>query len=77
MATHYLGGDKAQWFEQAYKGSYDTHPSVRGIMYLDTDEPYRIAGQPDWRLVKPDDGSALNAYRTIASWRHFQGPLFR
>ena len=58
MATAYLGGDKAQWLKQAYKGSYEKHPSIWGIMYLDTDEPNVTAAQPDWRLIKPDDGSA-------------------
>jgi hypothetical protein len=44
-------------------------------MYLDTYEPHRIANQPDWRLVKPDDGSALRTYRSIASSRRFQGTI--
>ena len=77
LATAYLGGDKAKWLKQAYKGSYEKHPSIWGIMYLDTDEPNVTAAQPDWRLIKPDDGSALNMYRSIASWRSFQGQLFQ
>ena len=76
MATHYLGGDKAQWLKQAYKVSYENHPKVRAIMYLDTDEPNRIAAQPDWRLIKPDDGSAMAAYQYIASRARFQGQLW-
>ena len=75
LATDYLGGDKARWLKQAYEGSYEKHPSIWAIMYLDTDEPHRIAGQPDWRLVKPDDGSALRMYQSIASSRRFQGTV--
>jgi hypothetical protein len=75
LATDYLGGDKARWLKQAYQGSYEKHPSIWAIMYLDTDEPHRIAGQPDWRLVKPDDGSALRMYQSIASSRRFQGTI--
>ena len=75
LATDYLGGDKARWLKQAYEGSYEKHPSIWAIMYLDTDEPHRIANQPDWRLVKPDDGSALRMYQSIASNRRFQGTI--
>lgn len=75
LATDYLGGDKAQWLKQAYELSYRKHPKVQAIMYLDTDEPHRIAGQPDWRLIKPDDGSAMRMYQKIASNRRFQGTL--
>jgi hypothetical protein len=75
LATDYLGGNKANWLKQAYVGSYKKHPSIWAIMYLDTDEPHRIADQPDWRLVKPDDGSALRMYQSIASSRRFQGAI--
>jgi hypothetical protein len=77
MATGYEGGDKALWLKKAYKVSYERFPKIRGIMYLDTDQPATSGGQPDWRLIKPDDGSALNMYRTIASWAKFQGSLFQ
>ena len=75
LATDYLGGDKATWLKQAYTRSYERHPKIWAIMYLDTDEPHLIAGQPDWRLVKPDDGSALRMYQSIASNRRFQGTI--
>ena len=75
LATAYLGGDKARWLKQAYERAYEKHPKVWAIMYLDTDEPHRIANQPDWRLVKPDDGSALRMYQSIASNRRFQGTI--
>ena len=75
LATDYLGGDKAAWLKSAYLGSYKKHPKLWAIMYLDTDEPHRIAGQPDWRLVKPDDGSAVAMYQWIASQRRFQGTI--
>jgi hypothetical protein len=75
LATAYLGGDKAQWLKQAYERAYEKHPAVWAIMYLDTDEPHLTANQPDWRLVKPDDGSALRTYQAIASSRRFQGTI--
>jgi hypothetical protein len=73
MATNHIGGNKARWLEQAYDHAYRKLPRVKGIMYLDTDEPARDQGQPDWRLVKPDDGSAMRAYRAIASSARFKG----
>jgi hypothetical protein len=76
MATAYLGGDKAGWLKQAYKQSYENHPKIRGIMYLDTDVPHVTAGQPDWRLVKPDDGSAIEMYQFLASRGRFKGHLW-
>jgi hypothetical protein len=75
LATDYLGGDKARWLKQAYVGSYKRYPSIWAIMYLDTDIPHLTANQPDWRLVKPDDGSALRMYQTIASSPRFQGTI--
>ena len=76
MATAYLGGDKASWLKQAYKQSYERFPKIWGIMYLDTDEPNITAGQPDWRLVKPDDGLALRMYQFLATRARFQGRLW-
>jgi len=76
LATNYLGGNKSKWLKQAYKRSYEKHPKIRAIMYLDTDQPAILAAQPDWRLVKPDDGSAMVTYNFIASRKRFQGQLW-
>ena len=72
MATDHQGGNKAKWLTEAYNHAYRKLPRVQGIMYLDTDEPVRD-GQPDWRLEKPDNGSAMKAYRAIAQSKRFQG----
>ena len=42
-------------------------------MYLNVDR--RADKHPDWRLVKPNDGSALAAYAAIAAKPSFQGGL--
>jgi hypothetical protein len=75
MASHYRGGDKARWLKEGYVKAYRKHPKVAAIMYLDTDEPHREAGQPDWRLVLPRDGSAMAAYRAIAASAKFKGRI--
>ena len=43
MATAYVGGDKASWLKQAYNRSYEKHPKIKAIVYLDTDEPFITA----------------------------------
>jgi hypothetical protein len=79
LASHFRGGDKASWLRNAYSLAYRKHPRIKGIMYLDTDEPHRMMGHPDWRLIKPrrSDGSrpALRAYRSIAAKERFQGRI--
>jgi hypothetical protein len=50
-------------------------PRIKAISYLDTDEPHVQSGHPDWRLVKPNDGSALEAYSDIAAMGVFQSQL--
>ena len=75
MATAYLGGDKASWLKQAYKQSYEKHPKIWASCTSTRTSPIVTAGQPDWRLVKPDDGSALQMYQFIASSRRFQGTI--
>jgi hypothetical protein len=75
MATGYEGGDKANWLHRAYSRAYEKHRKIKAIVYLDTDEPFISAAQPDWRLVKPDDGSALLTYHNIAARPKFQGTI--
>jgi hypothetical protein len=73
VASHYKGGNKAEWIKKAYNRAYNKHPYVKALVYLDTDEPHKATGHPDWRLVKPDDGSAVRAYRYIGNQKRFNG----
>lgn len=75
VGSHYKGGNKAQWIKNVYNRAYYKHPKVKAIVYLDTDEPFKLRGHPDWRLVKPDNGSALTAYRNLASQQRFKGKI--
>ena len=75
-ASHYRGGNKAGWLRNGYQKIYDRFPRVKAILYLNTDEPHEQSGHPDWRLVKPENGSAEDAYETIAAEKpRFQGKL--
>jgi hypothetical protein len=42
------------------------------MVYLDYNTAAITEGQPDWRLVMPEDGSALAAYRSVS-----RKPVFR
>jgi mannan endo-1,4-beta-mannosidase len=73
VGSSHKGGDKARWIRNGYHKTFERYPKVKAIMYLDTDEPHRAVSHPDWRLIKPLDGSAVRAYRAVAnSWR-FKG----
>ena len=74
-ASHYRGGNKATWIKNVYNRAYYKYPWVKGIIYLDTDEPHKLLGQPDWRLVKPDNGSALAQYKKLANQPRFRGTI--
>ena len=76
-ASHWVGGDKATWIRNGYDRVYKRKRwgRIRAIVYFNTDAPSLSVGQPDWRLIKPDDGSALRAYASIASKRRFQGSV--
>jgi hypothetical protein len=79
MGSHFRGGDKARWLKDAYGIAYRRFPRIKGMMYLDTNEPHLRLGQPDWRLVRPQraDGSmpALGAYRRIVRSANYQGRI--
>ncbi|CAN5790791.1 hypothetical protein BH23CHL8_BH23CHL8_09940 [soil metagenome] len=75
LASHFKGGNKANWIRKGYNTTYDRWPRVKAVMYLNTDDPHKEFGHPDWRLVKPNDGSALDAYTDIASKGRFKGDL--
>ena len=72
MGSNHLGGNKAGWIRSGYTQAYKKWPTIRAMVYLDYNTAAITAGQPDWRLVMPEDGSALQAYRSVSS-----KPIFR
>jgi hypothetical protein len=73
VGSNHIGGDKAAWIRTGYKQVYKKWPIVRAMVYFDynTTPVY----QPDWRLIMPEDGSALAAYRSVASKRIFRASI--
>ena len=75
VGSNHRGGSKANWIRTGYLKVWRNYPKVKAIMYLDSDQPHENVSHPDWRLVKPWDGSAVRAYRQVAnSWR-FKGRI--
>jgi hypothetical protein len=72
VGSNHLGGPKADWIRSGYAHAYKKYPTIRAMVYLDYNTAAITAGQPDWRLVMPEDGSAMSAYRSISS-----KPIFR
>ena len=72
VGSNHLGGPKADWIRSGYTQVYKKWPTVRAMVYLDYNTAAITEGQPDWRLVMPEDGSALQAYRSVASWPTFR-----
>jgi mannan endo-1,4-beta-mannosidase len=77
LASHFRGGDKGKWIWQGYQRTHARWPKVKAVLYLDSGVPKQIWGHPDWRLVKPNDGSALAAYKALTADSRFQGSLPR
>lgn len=78
LASHFLPltRSKAAWIRNGYDNTYDEWPRIKAILYLDSNQPKQAGFQhPDWRLVKPNDGSALDAYRDVSAMPRFQGSL--
>jgi hypothetical protein len=75
LASNHRGGDKAKWIRSGYEKVYAEFPRVKAILYLNTDQPKKDFGHPDWRLVKPADGSAEDAYADTAAKSRFGGQL--
>jgi hypothetical protein len=75
MASHFRIGNKARWIRNGYQRVYERWPRVKAIMYLDSRQPNIENGHPDWRLVRPKDPSAIEAYKDIAARPQFQGNL--
>jgi hypothetical protein len=78
VGSHYRGGDKARWIRDGYAAIYQRYPRIRAIMYFDVDMN-QVLGDPDhpedWLLTKPDDHSALRAYRDLAQQHRFKGRI--
>jgi hypothetical protein len=72
VGSNHLGGDKASWITDGYAHAYKKYPTIRAMVYFDVNTAALTVGQPDWRLVMPEDGSAMAAYRSVAT-----KPIFR
>jgi beta-mannanase len=70
LASNHVGGNKAAWIKKGYPSVYRKWPVIKAVVYFDYDT--RFVGQPDWRLAKPANGSALHAYRSIAGQKRFR-----
>ena len=73
VASNHTSGNKAAWIKSGYKKAVKQWPNIRAIVYFDYDTS--PVGQPDWRLIQPPDGSALRAYRSIASNKTFRASI--
>ena len=73
VATSFRRGDKARWLKQGYRQTARRFPQVKGIVYFDVD--MRRKGHPDWRLIRPKDGSAVRAYRQLVAKPIFRGRI--
>ena len=73
VGSSHIGGDKAAWIRDGYQKAYKRWPTIRAMVYFDynTTPVY----QPDWRLIMPEDGSALAAYRSVASKKIFRASI--
>ncbi len=65
-----MGGDKAAWIRDGYPTAYAKWKAIRLMVYFDYDTTF--AGQPDWRLVQPPDGSAMAAFQSLAVQPQFR-----
>ena len=68
-------GNKAKWLKKGYNGVYRKWNKIKAIMYLDSNEPHKELGHPDWRLKKPNNGSAKQQYRKLSAKPEFSGSL--
>jgi hypothetical protein len=73
LSSNHVNGNKASWLRTGYRKTFERWPKVKALVYLDVD--MRHAGQPDWRLIKPANGSALRAYVEIAAKPKFRGAI--
>jgi hypothetical protein len=78
VASNHDTGDKAAWITSGYRAAYKKWPAIRAMVYFDYNtavitDPTKP--HPDWRLVMPPDGSALAAYRSIATQKFFKASI--
>ncbi len=50
------GGNKATWIKKGYPKVYQKWSKVKGMVYLDTNQPVFDQGHPDWRLSNAAGG---------------------
>jgi hypothetical protein len=77
LASHYrpTTKSKANWIRNGYQKTHARWPFIKAVMYLDSVGPKIQHNHPDWRLIKPNDMSAMQAYADIAAMSKFQGNL--
>ncbi len=77
LASHYLPSSKSKagWIRNGYLKTYSRWSRIKAVMYLNTEQPHKDWGHPDWRLKKPNDGSAQDAYTWVSRKYKFQGSL--
>jgi hypothetical protein len=76
LGTHYIGGNKAKWITDGYDAVYKKWPKVVGIIYFNVDVQLDDPEHPEnWLLTKPDNGSALKAYKKLLNQTRFKGRL--
>jgi hypothetical protein len=77
LASHFrpTSKSKAAWIKNGYNKSFRKWSRIKAVMYLDTDQPKKQWGHPDWRLSKPNDGSAQAAYAEMSARWKFKGSL--
>lgn len=73
VGSNHEGGDKSAWIRVGYQKAYQKWPGIRAMIYFDYNTT--LVYQPDWRLIMPEDGSALQAYRSVASKKIFKASL--
>ena len=73
IASNHVGGDKAAWIRDGYAAVFENWKAVRAMSYFDYDTTF--AGQPDWRLAQPPDGTAFQAYQSLATQRGFRASM--
>jgi mannan endo-1,4-beta-mannosidase len=75
VGSNHIGGSKAEWLDDGYYDVFRRWPRVKAIVYFDVDMRERSKKDPDWRLIRPTDRSALATYREIAAMPRFRGQI--
>ena len=75
VGTVHIGGSKAAWLRDGYNEVFRRWPRVKAIVYFDVNMTKRNKRHPDWRLRYPADGSAMDAYASLAAMPRFKGKI--